>query len=333
MAKSSTRRSPPNHGIEVPELAPVVQLNAGRIPTVEDWPTLLDAAPAVAFIADLHGNLRYLNALGRRTFGVADDADVSTRTIAELFSDDSRELLLERALPAALQSGEWRGEATLLDARQHTIPVALALVRREAKDKGGTLLALAWDMCAQKEREHDLKHRAMHDPLTGLPNLALLLDRLTHETHAARRNARRFAVLFLDVDRFKSINDDFGHEIANRILVELAVRLYSCVRTTDTIARYGGDEFVVIVPDLERPGVLDCVLARIDAELERPFTAGAKHVHLTVSIGVALFPSDGQDAHALLHHADAAMYTAKARAPRGRAQEPARTSSFATSAS
>jgi diguanylate cyclase (GGDEF)-like protein len=158
-----------------------------------------------------------------------------------------------------------------------------------------------------------LQHQAFHDPLTGLPNRALLNDRLTQAIAQAQRTSRRVAVLFLDLDRFKPINDLHGHENGDRVLKEVARRLSAPLRSADTLARLGGDEFVAVIPQIENPAAIGAIIEKLQAALRAPFSIDGQRVHLGVSVGCAVFPDDGLSPEALLESADAAMYQHKHR--------------------
>jgi diguanylate cyclase (GGDEF)-like protein len=164
---------------------------------------------------------------------------------------------------------------------------------------------------AAHAREAQLVFLAHHDDLTGLPNRALLSERLQRELAHARRNDRQLALLFLDLDRFKSVNDSVGHEGGDHLLRLVADRLNACVREGDTVARLGGDEFVVLLTDLDS-ALLAAKLAKdIVALLSQPFEIGGNECFISVSVGVAVFPGDGATAEELLKNADIAMYRAK----------------------
>lgn len=167
---------------------------------------------------------------------------------------------------------------------------------------------------AEMESElYRLQHQAFHDPLTGLPNRALLDDRLEQAIAQAQRTSRRVAVLFLDLDRFKSINDLHGHDSGDRVLKEVARRFSAALRSADTLARLGGDEFVAIIPQVDTPLAIAAVVDKLQAALLPPFSIDGCRVHLGVSVGCAVFPDDGLSPEALLESADAAMYQHKHR--------------------
>ena len=157
------------------------------------------------------------------------------------------------------------------------------------------------------------EYRAQHDPLTGLPNQTLFHDRVEGALAHARRSASGVAVMFLDLDRFKSINDSLGHAVGDELLQAVAKRLRDTVRETDTVARMGGDEFTILLSDSKDKESAVTTATKIIELFSRPFIAGGRELHTTTSIGVALYPSDGDDVEALLKHADSAMYRAKAR--------------------
>ena len=161
------------------------------------------------------------------------------------------------------------------------------------------------------QAKHRLEDLAQHDPLTGLPNRRLLVDRLRQATSAARRRARSVGVLFLDLDRFKEINDTRGHDAGDAVLQQVARRLQSCVREADTVAREGGDEFVVVLPDLEVPEDAMRVADKMLVELARPMDVGGAEIRITPSIGISHYPRDSTDIEELIDRADRAMYTAK----------------------
>ena len=160
-----------------------------------------------------------------------------------------------------------------------------------------------------QERLHFLAH---HDALTELPNRVLFTDRLAHALAQARRRAGTLAVLFLDLDRFKVINDTLGHDVGDRLLQEIARRLRGCLREGDTIARLGGDECGILLEDLAGPADVSLVADKILAALHGPVRLDEHELHVTASLGIALYPGDGEDARTLLKHADVAMYRAKA---------------------
>ncbi|MFN4361721.1 MAG: putative bifunctional diguanylate cyclase/phosphodiesterase [Hylemonella sp.] len=165
---------------------------------------------------------------------------------------------------------------------------------------------------AAQARDEQLKYQAFHDALTGLPNRPLLLERLTQEMARARRSERLLAVLFIDLDRFKKINDSLGHEAGDRLLCQVAERLISSTREGDTVARLSGDEFVVLLPDLGSPQQAARLAGEMQGLLDEPFLIGDSTAYVGASIGVAIFPSDGTLAPELLKKADMAMYRAKA---------------------
>ena len=183
-------------------------------------------------------------------------------------------------------------------------------------DRGGLVIGaviIFRDVGEARARAQQALHLAHHDALTALPNRALLDDRLTRAMAAARRHRYRLAVLFLDLDRFKRVNDSRGHVAGDRLLQSVARRLVACVRDSDTVSRQGGDEFVVLLSEIAHADDAAVSAKKIGAALAAPHEVGGDHLELTATIGISVYPDDGPDAETLVRHADAAMYCAKNR--------------------
>jgi diguanylate cyclase (GGDEF)-like protein/PAS domain S-box-containing protein len=177
--------------------------------------------------------------------------------------------------------------------------------------KPSILIGMAQDITEQVQVEENLQHLATHDSLTGLPNRALFYDRLDHAIARAKRDRISLAVLFLDVDDFKMVNDTYGHLAGDKLLKDVAERLQSCVRTSDTVARMGGDEFTIIFENVGNRNNAQIAIDNIIAVLSAPYNIEGRSTSSSASIGVALFPEDAQEAHEILQKADQAMYAAK----------------------
>jgi diguanylate cyclase (GGDEF)-like protein/PAS domain S-box-containing protein len=167
------------------------------------------------------------------------------------------------------------------------------------------------DVSESRAITQKMSHLAEHDVLTCLPNRALLSDRLEHGIAIAHRHSRQMAVLFIDLDRFKHINDSLGHLVGDRILKAVAERILPCIRHSDTVCRYGGDEFVVLLSEINRAEDAAVIAEKIRLAVMEPYTIDSHYLHLTTSIGVSVYPNDGKDASTLLQYADIAMYHAK----------------------
>ncbi|HET6720295.1 MAG TPA: EAL domain-containing protein [Rhodocyclaceae bacterium] len=181
-------------------------------------------------------------------------------------------------------------------------------------DRDGTLthfVGIQNDVTARMTYEQQLAHQAKHDVLTGLPNRSLFEDRLHQALIHANRSQREVAVVFVDLDHFKEINDKLGHEFGDRLLITVAERLTRCLRENDTVARQGGDEFVLILTDAVDPQAITQTLQRIIASIAQPVCFDGQELAVTCSVGASVYPVDGRDAPTLLKHADIAMYRAK----------------------
>ena len=181
------------------------------------------------------------------------------------------------------------------------------------------LALLVWLMVNGRDRAlrlaaamtEELRHMAQHDPLTGLPNRALFSDRLNQELARAKRQSGRLAMVFLDLDYFKPINDNFGHDVGDEVLRQVATRLQECVRATDTVGRMGGDEFVVLLAQLSESDSISTLAEKLHQTLRQPFVVAEHEMSVSCCIGVAVYPENGVDALALTKGADEAMYRAK----------------------
>jgi diguanylate cyclase (GGDEF)-like protein/PAS domain S-box-containing protein len=194
------------------------------------------------------------------------------------------------------------------DGAEMVIEVNAAAVEHRSV---AAILSINRDITGRRALEQAIRDMAFHDPLTGLPNRKLLSDRLELALAQARRGKRAMAVLFLDLDGFKAVNDGWGHAQGDALLRDVAGRLAGALRTGDTVARIGGDEFTVLIPELPHEEGAAEVSRKILRELERTFHVGGSECQVTASIGIALYPRDGEDADTLLRNADAAMYRAK----------------------
>lgn len=209
-------------------------------------------------------------------------------------------------LGAAVQNFSGKGEAPALPVERQDEIGALARRFAELRTQIGQQLA------ELEHRRSELEHLARHDALTGLPNRALFDDRMAVALAAARRDDGRLALLFVDVDHFKPINDRLGHVVGDRVLEGVAARIRQCIRESDTAARVGGDEFVVLLPGIASTADAARVADKIRAAIDRPFVIDGHALAVSVSMGLAHYPQDGTDATTLARHADRAMYRDKA---------------------
>ena len=277
--------------------------------------SLLDKAQDAIFVVTVDEKIIFWNKSAERLYGW---------TKEEVLGKSEQELCCENApafnavVKQVLTAGDWRGELTVRrkDGTCFMVEGRSTLVR---DDNGApqSILSIHTDITDRKAAQREIHKLAFYDPLTGLPNRQLLLDRLEHELMANSRRGSAGAVMFIDLDNFKVLNDTLGHDMGDLLLQQVAQRLSRTVQEGDTVARWGGDEFVVVVGQLgmhmtDAVGHADIIAEQIRASLSSPYDLHAYEHHSTPSIGVVLFEGNSETVEELLKHADLAMYQAKA---------------------
>lgn len=215
---------------------------------------------------------------------------------------------------AAIETGgQWRGELWNRRKNGETYPATLSISKVTHRDGSvANYIGIFQDITARRRAEDRIRHLAHHDYLTGLPNRAFLMERTAQAVALARRYQRRMAILFVDLDRFKPINDEHGHDAGDAVLREIANRLRENVRESDTVCRQGGDEFVVLVPELGERDRLGELARKLADAIAMPIPYRDKTLRVTASIGIAIFPEHGDTVDTLVRSADSAMYCSKA---------------------
>ncbi|HEY7516022.1 MAG TPA: EAL domain-containing protein, partial [Vicinamibacteria bacterium] len=279
-----------------------------EIPGVSVGAEVLEAFPDGAALVDGRGLLVFPNTALARLHGYASSLDLRGRSWEILFTDGEASRLEQDALPAARGEGAWRGRAAGRRRDGSGFPLMLTI----APAGEGFVLVLRDQTDADREREQ-MAALAYRDALTGLPNRRLFFDRLTIALAQAHRYRHRLAVVFVDLDRFKSLNDALGHAAGDELLKAVSKRLDGAVREGDTVARLGGDEFVLLLPGIHYAEDVAKVSQKLVEALREPFRVQGRDVRMTASGGIGLYPEDGDDADTLMKNADTAMYRAKER--------------------
>ena len=278
----------------------------------EKFRAVAETASDAIVVADAHGDVTYFNSGAERTFQLP-AREALGRPLVALLPERFHETYRSEVGTLLAAGGPAVGRTVEVAARRSDgaeFPVELSLANWEAK--GQTFVtAIIRDITDRRQAEEQIRHLAFHDALTGLPNRLLFGDRLQMAINHARRYRQRVAVLFVDIDRFKVINDSLGHTRGDRLLQDVAERLRECLREDDTIARFGGDEFTLLLSSVARVEDAINVAGKILKALEAPFPQAGRDLFITPSIGVVLYPDDGHDLETLVKNADAAMYQAK----------------------
>ena len=264
---------------------------------------VIEGLPVVLWMIDGDGRFLLSEGKGLQAMGLR-PGQVVGLSLFEFYAhvpeivEDTRRVLAGQAFACTRQLGD----------------VAFELRYSPLRDEAGVVkgaIGVAIDVTERKQSEDRLAYLANYDPLTGLPNRFLFRDRLTHAMHAADRQHNRVALLFVDLDNFKNINDSLGHAAGDELLEQVAGRLGAVVRSTDTVSRLGGDEFTVILENIAHDEEAVRVAAHVLEQSVRPYVLGAREVYVTSSVGIAMYPQDGDSVDLLLMNSDAAMYRAK----------------------
>jgi diguanylate cyclase (GGDEF)-like protein/PAS domain S-box-containing protein len=257
------------------------------------------------------GRYRYANPRLAATLGYTQSEILAIDSIATLVALDDHALVFSR-VRQTLEGNEDGAPYTFHAIHKSGRPVEVEVLEAAIElDGQPAIVGTMTDVTERRRIEAQIVAQAYNDPLTKLPNRARLLDRLDVDLAQARRHDRKLAVVYIDIDFFKYVNDSWGHSIGDSLLQSLALRLKRSVREADTVARMGGDEFVILVPELRQSEDLASIAAKLLGLVGRPFSLSGRTIQVAASIGIASYPEDGIDAESLLRNADAAMYRAK----------------------
>lgn len=273
--------------------------------------TAMQQSPVAVVLTDPEGRIRFFNRAASSVLQRGPTIQVGESLMA-LLKRSSPEGRLEELTAAFARHQPWSGELLhrLGDGTRIWMQVHLTPVHR-AQGQVTDWLFMEEDISIRKQQEARILHQAQFDALTELPNRVVMMDRLNQAIRQAHREQRKVALMFIDLDDFKKVNDSLGHEIGDRLLIEAASRLVGAVREDDTVARHGGDEFLVVVGGLGQSSDTTPIVEAILEAFSRPFHIDDLELMITPSIGLALYPDDGQEPSLLLRNADAAMYRAK----------------------
>jgi len=275
---------------------------------------LVEHAPVVTYLADTAGTISYINPRITSLLGYAHAECLGdwTAFLARIVHPDDRERVISEATRALRSGRSFTAECRMIRRTGDILWVRIeARLIRETGHEHAFWLGTIIDETGQERLAQELVHQAFHDPLTGLPNRALLLDRLEQALARLRRRPGKVAVLFLDLDNFKFINDTLGHRAGDQLLQVIAQRLATVLRPSDTIARLGGDEFVLLLEDLHEEDAARRVAIRILEQMGMPVELAGQPVYVTASIGIALTDDPWLHPDELIRRADLAMYEAK----------------------
>ena len=286
---------------------------------------MLDRSPDLVFLLGADGRFLFINDTVKRLLGYGKDALLGehySRIVLEEDLELARNLFREHSdgvHEAELRLRLHPSRASPRPAQSTTVWTEIKVAHLDGAANGGFAgtYATARDISERREAQRSLDFRAHHDWLTHLPNRVLLNDRLDLAVAQARRGRRRLAVMFLDLDRFKLVNDQYGHTVGDRVLQAVAKRLQGCLGQGDTISRFGGDEFALLLPDVGTRRDADVVVRRIAKRIREPFIVDGHEFNASASIGVAMYPEAGDTAEALVQSADIAMYHVKNRGGHG----------------
>ena len=262
-------------------------------------------------ITDAHKRIVMANHAFTRTTGYTLE-EIKGLSPGALGSGRHDQAFFDAMWKALETEGHWRGE--IWNRRKNGEVFPEWLVISPVKNQQGRIInyiCVFSDISSIKRTDEHMEYLAYHDPLTRLPNRLLFRDRLQHAVITSGRSGRRLAILFLDLDGFKAINDTEGHHVGDRLLQQVARKLQTCLRQQDTVARMGGDEFTVLLEDVSGVEAVEQVASKILTTMREPCTLNGKEYLVTASLGISRLPQDGDDPWDLLQHADAAMYQAK----------------------
>ena len=262
-------------------------------------------------ITDADNLIRAVNPVFCKITGY-DEQEVLGKDPSILRSDQHDEHFFREMWAGLSKKGTWEGEVWNRRKDGEIYPARLSINTIRDQEKNTVrYVALLNDITQRKEYEEKIWYQANFDSLTGLPNRTLLMDRLQHDINNAHRQGKPLALMFIDLDGFKVVNDTLGHPAGDHLLQEAANRLLACLREGDTIARLGGDEFTIVLPNIESPDQAETVAENLLKQLSEPFQLADQQHHISGSIGITLYPDDGNSSEMLLRNGDTAMYRAK----------------------
>lgn len=275
------------------------------------WAKVFEASSESILITDADSNVVSLNQSFTRMTGY-EPGDLVGKSSALLRAGNHPEEFYDELWKTLHEKGTWRGETWNRGKNGETYPVWLSITA--VRDRHGEIthyVTIATDITERHARDEHHRYLATHDPLTHLANRALLYDRIEMELRRSRRGDTAFAILFIDLDGFKEINDEQGHRLGDLLLREVARRLKTQVREADTVSRLGGDEFIVILADVQSVDSAIAVAGKVTEAIRMPYHLDGNELFVQASIGISLHPDHGSEPEALIHAADQAMYRAK----------------------